>query len=278
LVFQNIQKVLSLIGPYPKPLIARGADRPLKGQPVYAHSFHGNDGLGGARIARKKGKTNWETFSGPADQLIPQLARDAPGEVTLIATGPLTNVALGIQRDPEGMRRLKKVVIMGGAVRTKGNITSTAEFNFFVDPLASKIVLESGLPITLVPLDVTHRVFLSPEIMEERIKPLKSPFARFVVEATGYNFKKRDFRPAAEVYHLRYHLHDPLAVGTVIDPAIVRRERLALRVEAEEGEHYGRVSEVRGSPNADVCLEVNPRKFLELFLSRLTSFHRAEAF
>ena len=269
LVFQNIQKVLSLIEPCPKPIIARGADRPLKGEPVYAHSFHGNDGLGKARIALKKRKAYWKTFSGQAEQLIPQLARDAPGEVTLIATGPLTNVALGIQRDPEGMRKLREVVVMGGAVRTRGNVTPAAEFNFHVDPLAARIVLESGLPITLVPLDVTHEVFLSPQIMEERIKSVENPFARFVVEATGYDFKNRHFRPAAEVYHLRYHLHDPLAVGAVIDPTIVRRERFALDVEDREGEDYGRVSETQKSLNADVCLGVDSKKFLELFLSRL---------
>ncbi len=269
LVFQNIQKVLSLIEPCPKPMIARGADRPLKGEPVYAHSFHGDSGLGKARIAVKKGKANWETFSGRADQLIVELARQAPGEVTLIATGPLTNVALAIRKDPEGMRKLREVVIMGGAVRTKGNITPAAEFNFFVDPLAAKIVFESGLPVTLVPLDVTHEVFLSPQIMEKRIKFLESPFAQFVVEATGYDFKKRHFRPAAEVYHHRYHLHDPLAVGVVVDPTIVGRERLALQVEDREGRHYGRVSEIKKSPNADVCLKVDSKRFLELFLSRV---------
>jgi purine nucleosidase len=268
-VFQNIQKVLSLIGPHPKPIIARGADRPLRGEPVYAHSFHGDDGLGRARIALKRRRTRWETFSGPADQLFVELARQAPGEVTLIATGPLTNVALGIRRDPEGMRKLREVVIMGGAVRTRGNVTPVAEFNFFVDPLASKIVLESGLPIALVPLDITHRVFLGPQVMEERVKFLENPFARFVIEATGYDFKKRRFRPAAEVYHLRYHLHDPLAVGAVIDPAIVRTERLALHVEDREGEQYGRVSETQNSPNADVCLKVDSKRFLDLFLSRM---------
>jgi purine nucleosidase len=265
LVFNNIQKVLSLIQPHPKPLIARGADRPLKGEPVYAHSFHGEDGLGGARIVREKGEDDWQVFSGRADELIPQLAHRSPGEITLIATGPLTNVALGVQRDPEGMEKLREVVVMGGAVRTRGNVTPAAEFNFYADPMASKIVLESGLPVTLVPLDVTHQVFLNPQIMEERLKSIEDPFSRFVVEATGYDFIKRQFRPGAKVYHL----HDPLAVGAVIEPPIVKKEKLALQVEVEEGEHYGRVSEIQGEPTAEVCLKVNSKKFLELFLSRV---------
>ena len=266
-VFENIQKVLSLIRPNRPPVIARGAERPLRGDAVYAFSFHGEDGLGGAKIVRKDEKEHWRVFPGRADDLIFETARQHPGEMTLIATGPLTNVALGLQRDPEGMRRLKEVVIMGGAVRTRGNVTPFAEFNFFVDPLAAKIVLESGLPITLVPLDATHQVFLTSRIMEEKIIPIDTPFSTFAVEATGYRSGRSGglFRPEAEVSYL----HDPLAVGVTIRPDLVRKERLALRVEAEERERYGHVAEVRGDPKVDVCLGVNAQEFLELFISRL---------
>jgi len=265
LVFVNIQKVLSLIHPPFRPLIAKGAEGPLKGKPVYAYSFHGEEGLGGAGIDRGEGEEHWRIFSGCADELILDQAHQHPDEITLIAIGPLTNLALGLQRDPEGMKKLKEVVIMGGAVRSRGNITPFSEFNFFVDPLAAKIVLESGLPITLVPLDVTHQVFLTPQMMEERIKPLHHSFSRFVVEATRYDSIRKQFRPRPEVLYL----HDPLAVGAVIDRTIVKKEKLALQVEVEEGEHYGRVSETQGEPTAEVCLEVNSKKFLELFLSRV---------
>ncbi len=268
-VFENIQKVLSLIRPHPEPVIARGAERPLRGEAVYASSFHGEDGLGGARILRNEKEEHWRIFSGQADELILEMARQYPGEVTLVATGPLTNVARGLKRDPEGMKRLREVVVMGGAVRTRGNITAFAEFNFFVDPEAAKIVLESGLPIVLVPLDVTHQVFLTSRIMEEKIKPIRSPFSAFVVEATGYrSIAGRSggrFRPEAEVSYL----HDPLAVGVTIRPDLVRKERLALRVETQEGERYGHVTEVRGDPKVEVCLGVNAQEFLELFISRL---------
>lgn len=265
-VFGNIQKILSLIQPPFRPLIARGADNPLKGTPAYAYSFHGDDGLGGAEIVRKEGEDHWQIFSGRADELIPEMARQSPGELTLIAIGPLTNLALGLQRDPEGMKKLKEVVIMGGAVRTGGNITPFAEFNFFVDPTAAKIVLESGLPMTLVPLDVTHQVFLTPTIMEERIKPLHHPFSQFVVEATRYDSLRRQFRPRPEVLHL----HDPLAIGTVVHPDLVRKERLALRVETEEGEAYGKVSEIKEGSEIEVCLGVNATEFLDLFILRLS--------
>jgi purine nucleosidase len=269
-VFGNIQKVLSLLQPQQQPLIAKGADRPLKGDPVYAYAVHGEDGLGGAKIERREGEEWWQVFPGRADELIPEMARRYPGEMTLIAIAPLTNLALGLQKDPQGMKQLKEVVIMGGAVRTKGNITSYAEFNIFVDPLAAQMVFASGLPITLVPLDVTHQVFLSPRIIEGRVGPRYRPFPRFVIEATGYHSAGFQFRGGSKVFHL----HDPLAVGVAIDPNLVSKERLSITVETQPGEFYGRTSEVAGekvsdSQKMEVCLGVKSENILELFLSRL---------
>ncbi|MCJ7786375.1 MAG: nucleoside hydrolase [Desulfobacterales bacterium] len=263
-VFKNIQKVLSLIQPKNKPLIAKGADRPLKGKMIYAHSVHGQDGLGGARINREEGKDWWQFYAGPADELIAKMARQDPGEVTLIAIGPLTNLALAVKKNPEGMGKLKDIVIMGGAVRTGGNITPYAEFNVFSDPLAAKIVLESGLPITLVPLDVTHRVSLTPRWMEERVNPINNSFSRFAVEATGYDSTTHQFRNKELI-----HLHDPLAVGVVIDPDLVKKEKLSLYVKTQKGEYFGKIKEGFGGSNIDVCLTVDAERFLELFLSRL---------
>jgi inosine-uridine nucleoside N-ribohydrolase len=263
-VFENIQKVLSLIQPKIKPLIAKGAENPLKGKPVYAHSVHGQDGLGGAKIDRKGRKEWWQIYPGSADELIPEIARRYPDEMTLIAVGPLTNLALAIQKDPGGMRKLKEIVIMGGAVRTGGNITPYAEFNIFSDPFAANIVFGSERPITLVPLDVTHQVSLTPQWMEERVKPINNDFFKFTIEATGYDSARHQFKNKDLI-----HLHDPLAVGAVVDPELVKKERLAMSVETQEGEYYGRTSEAGKGPNIEVCLEVNAKRFLELFLSRL---------
>jgi purine nucleosidase len=263
-VFENIQKVLSLIQPKNKPLIAGGADQPLAGKPVYAYSVHGRDGLGGAKIDRKRGEDVWELFSGRADELLVKMARQYPDEMSLIATAPLTNLALALQRDREGMGKLKEITIMGGAVRTGGNITSFAEFNIFSDPLAAKIVLESGLPITLVPLDVTHQVCLTPRWMEDRVKPIRNSFSKFLIEATGYRSTTGQFRNGELIY-----LHDPLAVGVVIDPTLVRKERLPIDVETQEGKYFGKTSEAREGPKVEVCLGVDAKGFLELFLSRM---------
>lgn len=263
-VFENIKKVLSLIQPKNKPIIARGADRPLKGKTIYAHSVHGKDGLGGAKIERKEREEWWQFSSDPAYKLIPKMAHQYPHQLTLIATGPLTNLALAVQNDLEGMKKLNEIVIMGGAVRTGGNITPHAEFNIYSDPLAAKFLLRSELPITLVPLDVTHQVNLTPQWMEEKVIPLDNPFSRFVVEATGYHSSTRRFRNRELI-----HLHDPLAVGVAIDPSLVKKERLSIDIETEEGEFFGKTMEVSGDLNIDVCLTVHAKSFIELFVSRL---------
>jgi inosine-uridine nucleoside N-ribohydrolase len=263
LVFENIKKVLSLIQPLNKPIIAKGADRPLKGKTIHAHSVHGKSGLGEARI-ELKGEEWWQFSPDPADELITKLARQYPEELTLIAIGPLTNLALALKRDREGMKKLKGVAIMGGALRTNGNITPHAEFNIFSDPLAAQMVLESGLPITLVPLDVTHQVSLTPQWMEEGVRPIKNSISKFVIEATEYDLTAHRFRNKELI-----HLHDPLAVGAVVDPDLLKKERISLHVETEEGEHYGRTSQATEGPKVEVCLGVESQKFLELFASRL---------
>jgi inosine-uridine nucleoside N-ribohydrolase len=263
-VFENIQKVLSLIQPKNKPLIAKGADRPLKGKPLYAHSVHGQDGLGGAKIDRDEGKQWWQFYAGPADELITKMARQYPDEMTLIAIGPLTNLALAIQKDPGGMRKLKEVVIMGGAVRIGGNITSYSEFNIFSDPLAARRVFSSKLSITLVPLDVTHQVSLTPQWMEQKVIPISNSFSKFAIEATGYDCTLHQFRNKEIV-----HLHDPLAVGVVTHPNLVKKQKLSLTVETQEGEYFGKIVEGLGGSDIDVCLAVDAKRFLELFLSRL---------
>ncbi len=263
-VFENIQKVLSLIRPQAKPLIARGADRPLRGTTIYAHSVHGKSGLGEAKIELKEGEEWWVSVPDRAEDLIAKIARQYPNELTLIATGPLTNLALALQKDPKGVKKLQEVVIMGGAVRTRGNITPFAEFNIFSYPLAAKIVFESGLMITLVPLDVTHQVMLSPQWMEDKIAPLKTSFSKFTVEATGYDAVAQKFQNRQRIY-----LHDPLAVGVAIDSDLVKKERVALHVETEEGERYGQTVEVEEGLKIDVCFGVDADRFLELFVSSL---------
>ncbi len=265
-VFLNIRKVLTLIQPQGPPMIAKGAAGPLRGKAIYAHSVHGEGGLGNAVIEWSGREDEWQADPRPADELMIELARRYPGEITLVALGPLTNLALAFQKDPRGMRNFKELVIMGGAVREKGNITPHAEFNFFSDPLAARIVFESAMPITLVPLDATHQVSLTPRIVEEKIRPQGNRFSRFVMEACQYDPAQRQFRREAQAVYL----HDPLAVGVVIDPSLAGKERIPLRVETDEGDFFGKVIEgTPADPPVDVCFEVQSEAFLDLFVSRL---------
>ena len=268
-VMPNIRKVLTLLRPVCPPLIAGGADRPLQGPAVHAQQVHGEDGLGGTKIHESENGRWWRLFPQPADDLILHLARENPHEITLIAVGPLTNLAWALEKDKEAMKKNNDLVIMGGAVRTAGNVTPHAEFNFYVDPLAARIVLDSGLPITLVPLDATHQVSLTPDAMEEEVWPMDNPIARFVIQATGYDRGKSRFRNGQK----EFYLHDPLAVGVGIRRDLVRTERLSLFVITEAGEHRGqsleRSDRERTDAKIDVCLGVDRKEFLKLFLSRL---------
>lgn len=264
-VFENIQKVLSLIRPKKNPIIAKGADKPLRGRSIYAHSIHGKDGLGGAKIERKAEEKFWEIYSNSAYELIIDMVKTYEGGLIFIALGPLTNLALAIKKDPDALKKLKEIIIMGGAIRTGGNITPHAEFNIFSDPVAADIVFKSGFPITLVPLDVTHKVNLTSKYMEERLIPIQSPFSKFITEATGYDQHTNMFRNKELV-----HLHDPLAVGVVIDPTLVKKESLLISVETHEGEFYGKTSISKNGSALEVSLDVDSTRFLELFLSRLS--------
>ncbi len=269
MVFRNIQKILSLLRPSRRPWIAEGAARPLTGEGVFAHEVHGGDGLGGAKIP-DSGKTEWwRFFSRPAHQLICELAAGEPGALTLIALGPLTNVALALDHDPQAIKAIKEIIVMGGAVRTAGNITPYAEFNIFVDPPAASKVFTSGLPIRLVPLDVTRQVALTPAVMGKRIEPIKNEFARFVRESTGYDESSEKFFGGRG----SFYLHDPLATGAAIFPDLMETEGVNLQVVTERGERYGQTREDRSrglsGGRINVGFKVDAERFLDLFISRL---------
>lgn len=269
LVFANIQKILNLLRPSQKPRIAPGARQPLKGRGAHAYDFHGEDGLGGAALPGWAKEEWWRLFPRPAHELICETAASQPGAVTLIALGPLTNLALARDHDPEAMKAFREIVIMGGAVRTGGNITPHAEFNIYVDPLAASRVFSSGLPLRLIPLDATRQAALTPAAMNKRLGEVENAFVRFVNEATGYDRNTERFLGGRE----SFFLHDPLAVASVVLPDLIGAEWTDLRVVTEAGERRGKTEEVKngtgGGRKIGVGFKVNAEAFLELFISRL---------
>jgi inosine-uridine nucleoside N-ribohydrolase len=279
LATQNALTVLGLFPPERRPPVAKGADRPLVRPLSTAAHVHGDDGLGGgSRLRTAAGRPCYPAASATfplrhALTCLLDLIRRAPGELTLIALGPLTNLAQALRRDAHTFRQLAEVVIMGGAVTVPGNVTPVAEFNIFIDPEAAQLVFASGVPITLLGLDVTERVRLTAEMIDEYVRPVSSPLSQFVVDCTAQTiqFSTRVERPPGMA------MHDPLAVGALIDPVLTRTVPLAIQVETKGELTTGMLvadrrpllADLKAPANVHVALEVDAARFLEMFLHRL---------
>lgn len=268
-VVPNIFKVFRALHVTDPPLVAVGADRPLLASPITADSVHGFDGLGDAVPAPAKEEQVLD--SRPAWQLICELARSAPKDITLITLGPLTNVAHAIGHDPEGVRHLKEIVSMGGVFFEPGTVAPDAEFNVAADPDAAKIVMEfcrdsclkspvdrEGNPVVLAessPDAAYARIAAYRE--HEATDPQRVPLTFIGLDVTRTVLLRRGMldrlvqahatnsllgfvRSISAKYMDFYdrneglpgcHLHDPLAVAYVINPGFVEVEPHILRVE-----------------------------------------------
>lgn len=274
----NARRILAVVAPVPPPRLARGAPAPLKRTLVTAHQVHGQDGLGNLeRFVEPNGQLRYpdptyaiEMRSGP-EVILDAADRWGPG-LTIVALGPLTNLALALQQDPRRLGRAGRIVVMGGAIAVPGNITPAAEFNFYVDPEAAAAVLEAGLPVELVPLDVTRRVVLAQTTLTERLHRGSDRVARFILDFTLHGFAFGAEREGAGIV-----LHDPLAVAVALDPSLVTFEPLYVEVERE-----GRLT--RGLSLADrreipshrkrastcrVAVDVDAERVLQMVLERL---------
>jgi inosine-uridine nucleoside N-ribohydrolase len=252
----NLFRLLALRQPAPPPPVARGADRPLRKPLVTAEGYHGADGLGEAMgwPAVQPGLSGLDA----ADFML-DAARGAREPLTLVALGPLTNVALALQRAPRGLDGLARVVVMGGAVDVPGNVTPTAEFNIHVDPEAATVVLEAGLRPDLVPLDATHQAILPRADLDAALRRRPGAVAERIRAFTDFALRADTKRGG-----LGMPLHDPLAVAAALDPTLVAWEPVRLVIEAD-----GQTRRVAGSPNCRFARSVDVPRFLALFLERL---------
>jgi len=261
--YQNALKTLTLIGGTDVP-VARGADKPLFRELTVTPEIHGVSGLDGADLP-EPGVQGVEQHA--VDFLI-QTIMESGTSLTLAPTGPLTNVALAMLKDPRITTKLERIVLMGGAV-FDSNITPAAEFNIYVDPEAAKVVFGSGVPITMVGLDVTNKALFGFDDIEElsrlngKVSRVVAPLLKFFAQANKDIF---GFDGAP--------LHDALAIAHLIKPEVIKTRHMNVEIETEGELTRGRtVADVYGvtrrPANTDVALEVNNSLFKELLFQAI---------
>jgi inosine-uridine nucleoside N-ribohydrolase len=220
LTLPNALRMVEIAGRTDIP-VAAGAKVPLVRRLVTAAYAHGENGLGGAVFPEPKIRPIAE----PAAEFIRQTVRKYPGEVNLITVGPLTNVATALQMDAELAGMIPRLVMMGGSL-SGGNITPAAEFNIYVDPEAARIVFQSGIPITMVGLDVTRKTSLTDNHvrqLEAGPSPASQAAAKIARNAIDHN-RQQGFLVGP-------NMHDSLAVAAFLDPSILKFKEYYVDVE-----------------------------------------------
>jgi purine nucleosidase/pyrimidine-specific ribonucleoside hydrolase len=227
---RNALRVLALCERTDIPVVV-GAEMPLERLPINAASIHGDDGLGGVAFPET---TVAPLAVDPVAWTAERIAAHPPGALHVLALGPMTNLARLIRERPEAAQRLGGIVAMGGAVRDRGNITPFAEFNIAADPEAADVVLRAGLPLTLVPLDVTRRVGADGQ-WARRLAEAGGPIAAmaaqcvtaYIANIIAHSAKTRPNDPQEMPL---CPLHDPCVMIFQARPDLFTTERLPIRV------------------------------------------------
>jgi len=258
----NALRVLELVG-RTDVQVAAGADRPLTRDLVVAAHVHGESGLDGPALP----PAATEAVPTGATAFIAECVRGAATAITLVPTGPLTNVARYL--DVHGAEGIARIVLMGGSI-AEGNFTPAAEFNIWCDPEAAAIVFASGLDVTMAGLDVTHKAILGPEI-EERLRAA-GRIGTFVAELTAF-FSQ---------YHRATYgwdgapIHDAVAVAHVVRPGLLETQHCNVEIELESELCRGRTVVDRWrrtdrEPNAQVGIDLDTDGFFDLLVERISS-------
>jgi purine nucleosidase/pyrimidine-specific ribonucleoside hydrolase len=252
--------------------VAAGCAGPLLGDDPAstASAVHGESGMDGADL----GEPTVALDPRHGVDLLADVLRATTQPVTIIPTGPLTNVAMLLRRHPELHEAIGAIVLMGGAIAT-GNWRPLAEFNIWVDPEAAHVVFTSGRPVTMCGLDVTHQALATDDVLA-RLGAIGSPLAALVVDLLGFfadRYKKLWGFPAAPV-------HDPVAVARVIDPAIVGCVDAHVAIELAGTHTRGatvvdRFGVTGQEPNAQVATELDHARFWALIVDAVATLSRA---
>ena len=261
----NALRVLELAGRGDVP-VAAGADRPLARELYVAAYVHGESGMDGPVLPPPRGRA----VDRHAVDVIAELVLASPRPVTLVPTGPLTNVAVFLARHPEAAARLERIVLMGGAI-AEGNVTPAAEFNVWADPEAARFVFASGLDVTMVGLDVTHQALVTPEHAERlrRAGRVGEVVAELLDFFHGFHRETYGFAGSP--------VHDAVAVAHVIRSGLVETLERHVAVDCESELSRGRTvvdlwRRTGKAPNARVGIGIDSEAFLELLVERLATF------
>ena len=266
LTTRNAQLIVGLSG-QTVPIVA-GRDRPLNRQLVTAEYVHGQTGLDGIDL----GEPHVPVTPGDGvDFIIDTLRREAPGTVTLVPIGPLTNIAAAFARAPDIIPRVQQVVLMGGAYFEVGNVTPTAEFNIYVDPEAAAQVLNSGVDVVMMPLDVTHKALTSADWLAG-LRALGTRAGEAVASWTDF-FERYD----REKYGAEgAPLHDPCTIAYLIRPELFSGRRINVEIETEGRYTTGMtVADWWGvtgrEPNALFIRDIDREGFFTLLTERIAT-------
>lgn len=247
--------------------IARGAEGPLLGSLHIGEYVHGASGLDGPEWA----EPTVPEASESAHDLIVRILREHPEPVTLIPTGPLTNIALVLRAHPELKSKIREIVLMGGSTE-RGNDTPYAEFNIRVDPEAADIVFRSGLPVTMCGLNVTHQALATPDVIE-RLRSLGTDMGDLCIELltffSGSYLRTWGFTSPP--------LHDPVAVARVIDPSMVEVVEVPVVVETQGRYTAGAtcvdLHHLTGEPdNARVAMHLETARFWDMMVEAISRY------
>jgi purine nucleosidase len=251
--------------------VAKGADKPLfrDWQGPVAH-IHGENGIGNVTLPIP---LKIPLDEGAGDFIV-RKANELEKELTIVCVGRLTNLAIALAKDAELPSKLKEVVLMGGAVRVPGNVSPVSEANIWGDPEAAHVVFESGLPITMVGLDVTMKTVFKQahlNLLTANMNETNKEMIKFIDHILQFRFNA--YQKSTKLNGSP--LHDPLAVAVALDPDLVEIEPMLVKVETKGKLSSGAtVADLRGvqldRTNASVCVRVQANRFIERFISVLT--------
>jgi purine nucleosidase len=263
----NALKMVELAGRTDVPVYA-GCDGPLQGTLITAEYVHGASGLDGAELPEPV----TPLAEGHAVDAIVEIVMSSPaGAVTLCALGPLTNIAAALDREPRLAGMLREIVLMGGGFFEGGNTTPAAEFNIYVDPEAAAIVFRCGSPLTVMPLDVTHRALILPRHMERFAQMGNAAGAAVHGLLTFYE------RYDVEKYGIvGGPLHDPCVIAYLLEPGLFSGRLISVQIEVESpltrgmtvADWWGLTTEPR---NATWMRQIEAEAFFDLLVDRISS-------